>query len=170
MSGGQKRIFITHLTEVASSDVENVGTLRWEDGKCYKWVKLLNTTATVAGVAGDAVSYSVDAGYSNHWVVSDVTDSNDTTNPTGAGLLCGTVAGVAGTTYYCWIQIKGPATANQALGGSAADGDQLCASATDKVLRKQLYSGTTPSIAALGARVAVALDASAKIIACDFPF
>jgi len=170
MAGGQKRIFVSKLTDVSSSDLEGVGVIRWEGAKCYKYVKIQNTSATVAGVAGDCVSYGAGTGYTNSVVVLDTTDANDATNPTGAGLLQGTVAGVQNTAYYGWIQIKGPATPNQDLAGTPSNGSSLAASATDKVLKLQLYAGTTPNIVAVGARVGVVMIDSANLIACDFPF
>jgi len=138
------------------------------DGKVWKYVKILNTTATVAGVAGDVACYFAAIGHRDSRVVLDNTDADAV--PVGAGLLGGTVAGVAGTAEYGWVQIKGHAVANQAIAGTPADGDSLMASTTDKVLTVQLFAGTTPNIAETGAKVAVGTDVSAKFVACDFPF
>ena len=162
-----------HITGMNVAQVDTVrqwklGTLgRDADGKVYKYVQLKNTTATVAVVAGDAVAYGVDSGYLNGLVVSDVTDA--ATIPVGAGLVQATIAGVAGTSYFCWIQIRGSAITAQAIGGTPADGDQLMMSTTDKVLTKQLFAGTTPNIAAAGPGVAIGTDVSAKHITCNFP-
>lgn len=168
MPNGAKKAFVTPLDAVETTDKEGVGTIRWEGNKCYKWVQLQNTTATVAVVAGDAVAYFAETGHDTSRVVSDVTDAD--TIPVGAGLVQATIAGVLATAYYCWIQIKGPATAAQTIGGSAADGDQLMKSTSDKTLTKQLFAGTTPNIAAAAPFVGVATDASAKLVALDCPF
>lgn len=163
-----------YITGIDSDRVDSSAEFRLgsigmnHDGKVWKYVQIKNTTATVAGVAGDCCSYGAATGHGNNLVVLDQTDADAV--PVGAGLLGGTVAGVAGTSYYGWIQIKGAATANQAIGGSAADGDPLIASTTDKVLSRQLFAGTTPNIAANGARVAISNDSSAKLVICDFPF
>lgn len=141
---------------------------RNHDGKVWKYVKILNTTATVAGVAGDLAAYAAATGHNTAAVVLDKTDADAA--PVGAGLLGGTVTGTAGTAEYGWIQIKGPATAAQTIGGTPADGDLLKAGVTDKALTKLLFAGTTPNIAADGAYCGVGTDVSAKLVACDFPF
>ena len=166
MPDGLKRVFITPLDAVETTDKEGVGTLRFEGNKVYKWVLLQNTTATVAGAANDAVAYAAATGHNTHQVVTDATDADSA--PVGAGLLQASVAGVAGTAYYVWIQIKGPATANQALGGSAADGSQLMKGTTDLAMTTQTFSGTP--VTADGAKMGVATDASARLVALDCPF
>src|SRR3990172_1288440 len=158
---GIKKIFVTAVTDVSSTDLEGLGTIRFEGNKVYKWVKLQNTTATVAAVAGDVCSYGVDAGYTNNLVVTDVSDAASATVPVCAGMILATVAGVLLTAYYLWIQIKGPAVVNQTIGGTPVDGDMLTASTTDKTLAKLVYVTANPAVAAVG------LDVSAKIVALD---
>lgn len=139
-----------------------------EDGQVYKYVKLDNTTATVAGVAGDVVAYAAATGHSTSTVVTDFTDAD--AKPVGAGVLMATVAGLTTAAEYVWVKIKGTSTINLALAGTPADGDELMASTTDKTLTLRTYAGTTPAITAAGALVAVAADASAKLVVCDFPY
>lgn len=154
---------------VTSSAEFTVGVLGTNhDGKVWKYVKILNTTATVAGVAGDLAAYAAATGHSTATVVLDFTDAD--AKPFGAGLLGGTITGTAGTAEYGWIQIKGTATANQTLADTPADGEELMASTTDKTLTALEYAGTTPNIRPVSARCAVAHDASADLIACDFSF
>jgi len=103
------------------------------DGKVYKYVKVRNETATVAGVAGDVVGYlGSPSATENNTVVTDNTDA--ATKPVGAGVLLAAVAGVLATSYFCWVQIRGPFTANQNLAGTPADGDALFLSTTDMTL------------------------------------
>jgi len=164
-------MYITGIetTKVTSAQEFALGTIGMnQDGKVWKYVEIKNTTATVAGVAGDCVSYAVDAGYNISRVVSDVTDA--AAAPVGAGLLGGTIVGTLAVAEYGWIQIGGRAIANAAIGGTPADGDQLMASTTDKALTRQLYSGTTPNIIAIGASVAIGTDVSAKHVACQFAY
>lgn len=160
-----KTIFRTALTAVESTDIEGVGTLRFENSKVYKWVRLQNTTATVAGAAGDAVAYDNEDGHLNSHVVVDCSDAS--TIPVGAGMLLATVTGTAGTAYYCWIQIKGHIVASTTLGGSAGDGHCLYKSTTDKELAKAAEADST---AVYKQVVGYTPDASAKYVICDFPF
>ena len=103
------------------------------NGNKYRYVKVLNESATVAGAAGDVVAYLDAPGATeNFTVVTDNTDAS--TKPIGAGVLTTTVAGVPGTAEYVWVQIQGPFTANQNLAGTPADGDALYLSTTDKTL------------------------------------
>lgn len=168
MPSGFKRVFLTPLTAVETTDKEGVGTLRFEGNKIYKWVKLQNVTATVAVVAGDAVAYLAATGHNTSQVVSDVSDA-DATQPLGAGIIMGTVAAVLATAYYCWIQIKGNVTVTEVIGGSAGDGHMLMMSTTDKTLTKLVLTEAAPNTI-LGACIGVATDASAKLVALDCVF
>lgn len=131
------------------------------NGNKYRYVKLLNESATVAGVAGDVVGYLGSPGATeNYTVVTDNTDA--ATKPVGAGVLLTTVTGATGTAEYVWVQISGPATVNQAIAGSTpADGDSLYLSTTDKTL--------TLAAAADDPICAQATDVDAKKIVCLFP-
>jgi hypothetical protein len=103
------------------------------NGKKYKYVKVLNETATVAGAAGDVVGYLGSPGATeNNTVVTDNSDA--ATKPVGAGVLQVTVAGATGTAEYVWVLVQGPFTATQNLAGTPADGDALYLSTTDLTL------------------------------------
>lgn len=104
------------------------------DGHKYKFVKLLNETATVAGAAGDVVGY-LDAPTSDAEQNTVVTDNSDAaTKPIGAGVLQASVTGATGTAEYVWVQVTGYFDANQTVAGSPANGDALFLSTTDKTL------------------------------------
>lgn len=166
MPSGMKRVFITPLDAVETTDKEDVGTLRFEGNKIYKWVKLYNDTATVAGVDGDFVAYAAVTGAEDSTVVLDRDDAD--TLVIGAGMLIGTVAGVVDTAYYLWIQIKGPATLSTTLGGTTADGSTLMAGSTDKAVT--LFTNDDTTEANDGFPIAVANDESAKKVILDCPF
>jgi len=168
MPSGFKRVYLTPLDAVDTVDKEDVGTLRFEGNKVYKYVKLQNTTATVAVLAGDAVAYNAEVGHSVSQVVSDMTDADAA--PVGAGIIQGTVAGVLATAYYCWIQIKGPVTALQTIGDTPVDGQEVSMSTTDKTLTITEYSGTSPNIRQVAACMGIVQDASAKLVALDCLF
>ena len=129
MSKGIKSIFATKLTDVDTTDVEGVGTIRQEGNKVYKYCNIKNTTATVAGVAGTLVSYFAATGYPTHRVVIDQSDADAV--PFGAGALCGTVTGTLTVDYYGWVQIAGPCTLDTAVTSGAA-GKDFVMSTTDK--------------------------------------
>ena len=117
-----------------------------------------NTAAgNVAAAPGNACYYYAPAGASagaTTVVTSDVSDS--------AALGAGVLHSAPANGEYCWIQIKGPATLTTALTGGD-DGKALTAvGAGDGTLKV--------SAAVTDAVVAYAIDASAKIILCDFPF
>jgi len=123
------------VTSNDSTPVHALGQEYCDDaGKKYRYVKLLNETATVTGAAGDAVAY-LDAPASATEQFTVVTDNTDaSTKPVCAGLLNATVAGATGTAEYVWVQVGGPATANQDLAGTPANGDAVFLSTTDKTL------------------------------------
>jgi len=125
--------------------------------KTYKYVQYNDGAGDIAAVSGNVAYYYAPSGASagsTTVVTSDVSDS--------AGLGAGVLQSAPATGEYCWIQIKGPATITPAL-TAGADGNALTAvGAGDGTLD---VSGLVTD-----AIVAYAVDASAKIILCDFPF
>lgn len=133
-----KQIFVTQLTDVDTTARDIVGDIRCESGKFYKYVKLANYTATVAGVAGDPVAYvkaATDAtgAAAKNAVVLDMSDA--AAQPELAGFLMGTVAGVhtTPTIYYCWIQLTGLVTVPTAV-TTGVLGSGFMMGTTDKTL------------------------------------
>lgn len=126
-------------------------------GKVYKFVLYNSGAGTVAAVAGNIAYYYAPSGASagaTTTVTSDLSDS--------AGLGAGVLQAAPATGEYCWVQIKGPATITPAL-TAGADGNALTpVGATDGTL--DVSAATTDAICAY------AIDASAKLIACEFPF
>jgi hypothetical protein len=128
-----------------------------QSGKIYKFVKFNNGVGNVAAVSGNVCYYYAVSGASAGEITEvtmDVTDSG--------GIGAGVFQSVPADGEYCWIQIKGPATLTTAL-TAGADGNALTAVGT---------TDGTLDVSALvtDAVVAYAVDASAKIIFCDFPF
>ena len=157
MPSGVKRIFQVPLTGTATTDKEGIGTLRREGNKTYKWVKYWVGSGTVAAVAGNVCYYTKDdvsgKGYESHIVTMDLTDSYDM----GAGILMAIIPADG----YGWIQIRGYCLVTTAL-TAGSDGNALTASGTG--------DGTLDVSAAVTDNVvAIALDASAKKILCNFP-
>jgi len=126
---GIKKVFVTKLTDVLSTDKEGVGSVRIEGGNTYKWCHIKHVTATVAGAAGSLVGYFAGTGYGNNQVCVDLSDAD--TIPVCAGALLATVAGVINTDYYCWVQTKGPVTLDTAVTSGAA-GKSFFLTSTDK--------------------------------------
>lgn len=125
-------------------------------GKIYKFVQYTTAAGPIAAVSGNVSFYYAPGGVSagsSTVVTSDVSDS--------AGLGAGVLQSAPANNEYCWIQIKGPATITPAL-TSGADGNSLTAGAADSTLK--VSAAVTDSV------IAYAIDASAKIIMCDFPF
>jgi len=126
-------------------------------GKVYKFVQYNSGAGTVAAAAGNVCYYYAPSGTSagaTTVVTSDLSDS--------AGVGAGVLQAVIATGEYGWIQTKGPATLTTAL-TAGADGNALTAvGATDGTL--DVSALVTDAI------VAYAIDASAKIVMCDFPW
>lgn len=127
------------------------------NGKVYKFVQYNTAAGPVAAVAGNVCYYYAPGGVSagaTTVVTSDLSDS--------AGLGAGILQSAPANGEYCWIQIRGPATITPAL-TAGGDGNALTAvGATDGTL--DVSALVTDAI------VAYAVDASAKIILCDFPW
>lgn len=128
----------TALTEVTtdSNRADTLGAIIEENGKFYKYVKLLNV-GTVIGAVGDPVIYAEGAtikGYENNRVSLDSTDGD--TQPTLAGFLLAIVTGTAATAYYLWIQLTGVVTVPTAVTSGVIGSGCMptVASGTDKLL------------------------------------
>lgn len=130
-------------------------------GKVYKWVKYSDGTGDLDVAVGDVVCYVDDSGYGSHTVIADVGDASGAL--IGAGVVA---AAVTVDATYMWIQIKGPATVNQTIAGSAGDG-QMLVPGGDKALT---LAAESDSSAALPHVCAICVDADAKEIICDFPW
>lgn len=129
--------------------------------KVYKYVLYDEGTGALDLAAGDVVYYVDDTGYGASTVTADASDA--TGAEIGAGVA---VAAVTDDASYFWIQIKGPATLSTTIGGAAGDGAPLTATgAADKALTL-----ATEGAGTLTHVCAVAVDASAKEVICDFPF
>lgn len=126
------------------------------DGKLYKYLQYNSGAGAVAAAAGNVAYYYAPSGTSAGAITVATSDLSDSAN-VGAGVL----QAVLTTLYYGWFQIKGPATLTTAL-TAGADGNALTpAGSTDGTL--------DVSAAVTDAICAYAIDASAKIVMCDFP-
>lgn len=166
--GQIRTLFHTAIGDVDTTQKETLGALRVEDGAWYKYVKILNDTATVAGVAGDPVAFTITVGgvtydgVGNHVCVIDLSDA--ATQPIGAGFLTGTVTGTVDVAYYTWIQIRGQVTVPTAVTtGVVGSGCMMATSASDKTLL--VATGVIAPIAIL----TTATAANNKVLAnCPF--
>jgi len=122
--------------------------------KVYKFVQYSEEAAAVDGVAGEVAYYVADTGYGASQVTSDLSASSEI----GAGVLQATMS----DNEYGWIQIKGGATLSIAL-TAGADGDPLTPTGS---------ADGTLDVSALATDhvCAIAVDASANEIICDFPY
>jgi hypothetical protein len=145
-------------TEVLPCRVGTIGA-ESRDGlpKLYKFVQYNSGAGSVAAVANNVCYFYAPSGASTGTttvVTSDLSDSNEV----GAGVL----QSAPTNGQYCWIQLTGPATLNTAL-TAGADGDPLTPTgATDGTL--DVSAAATDSICA------TAIDASARIVMCHFPW
>lgn len=158
------QVFSTPLDEVSTTQKEPLGAIRFQGGSWYKYCKIKNITATVAGAAGSMVAYEAEDGHANNHVVVDLTDADNP--PVAAGALCGTVTGTAGSTYYGWVQFKGRTTVDTAI-TSGADGVPVYLTTTDKTLAKAVEADSAGNYKGVAG---ISEDASAKTVLLDCPW
>ena len=150
-------VILTKVDSAANGPKFALGT-EYEsfDGKKYRYYQYTTAGGAVAGVAGNVAYFYAPGGISAGavtLVTSDVSDSG----VIGAGVLQAAMA----NNDYGWFQIKGPATITTAL-TTGVDGAPLTpVGATDGTLAQ-------PTTVAHSV-CAHAVDASAKIIMCNFP-
>ena len=143
-------------TEVSDTATFMVGQKGMDAaGNTFKYVQYDTGAGSVAAVSGYVSYYYAPSGASAgavNVVTSDLSDSNEL----GAGVL----QSAPTDGQYCWIQIGGTATLSIAL-TAGADGQALTpVGSSDGKL--DLSNAVTDPICAF------AIDASAKIIACQF--
>lgn len=119
----EKALFATKLiTQVATSDLEGVGTVRWKDGKCYRWV--LNGESSVVPV-GSLVAHK--------WTeTSDVFKTVYQPLSANLAILAGVTVSILPASGYGWIQIFGynasASIVKQASAGANSEvGDRMVA-------------------------------------------
>lgn len=155
---GLKQTFVTKLTDVNSTAQEPVGTIRFEGAKVYKYMKVQNTTATVAAAIGGQILYFAATGHANSYGVVDADDADDI--PIAAGVNAGTLVGTSGTAEYCWVQIQGDVTLSTAV-TSGDTGKMFGPSTTD--LTFALKADDTTQTAGISTT-----DTTGAILTCPF--
>ena len=143
-------------TEVSDSATFLVGQKGMDAaGNTFKYVQYDTGAGSIAAVSGQVSYYYAPSGASAgavNVVTSDLSDSNEV----GAGVL----QSAPTDGQYCWIQIGGTATLTIAL-TAGADGDPLTPTGAGDGTLDVTAAATSPVCA-------FAIDASAKIIACQF--
>lgn len=140
------------LTEFRVSDVGNeVGKLRFEDGKVYKFVQNKKSGALVVG---DSCNYNSTSDPAGNKIYQCDTGSN----VAGLGLLAGIAISAIPADYYGWIQVWGYNTAVNVIGhASLTPGSSLkCVTAVD-----YLAFGAAEGTAPLAQAQVIALEAYA---------
>ena len=143
-------------TEVSDTATFMVGQKGMDAaGNTFKYVQYDTGAGSVAAVSGQVAYYYAPSGASAgavNVVTSDLSDSAEV----GAGVL----QSAPTDGQYCWIQIGGTATLTIAL-TAGADGDPLTPTGAGDGTLDVTAAATSPVCA-------FAIDASAKIIACQF--
>lgn len=94
-----KNLFVTQLTDVKSTDVEGVGSIRIEaDGKMYRWCK--NNAAT-AWAAGGLYCHEIANLGASFYTTAILPATAD------LAVLAGVAMAAVAQNYYGWLQIAG---------------------------------------------------------------
>jgi hypothetical protein len=125
------------------------------DGKKYKLYLYNSGAGSVAAAAGN-VAYIYAPGGTSAGATTTITSDLSDSNEIGAGVLQAVIASGS----YGWVQVSGPATLTTAL-TAGADGDPLTPSGSTDGTLDVVASVTDPVCA-------YAIDASAKIVMCNF--
>lgn len=149
-------------TDLDEGKTPALGDVVWVKQKAYKFIQYLEGAAATDGVVGEVVGYYAPSGASAGSYTTVTSDYSDTAR-VGAGVLQAALS----DQEYGWIQIKGPATLSIAF-TAGGDGDPMtidgAGDGTLDVVANDAASGYLSHVCA------VAIDASANIILCDFPF
>lgn len=140
-----KTLFETKLTDVAKTDIEGVGTLRYEsEGSIYRWVK--NCSATTALAAKEPVCYN-EANVGTKAVFESVEIPTSGNVMLQAGLaVTAIVASAADALEYGWICVQGyfQDAVIMPTATVVGIGDELNVTATKGYLDFHTTDGTAP--------------------------
>ena len=164
-----KHVFVTGLTETKKTDLEGVGTIRWDEvGNAYRWVKV---TATTALTAKQPVCYEV-ALASTQAILESVLTPATADLMMNAGIAM-TAIGASGGLMYGWVQVLGRAPdvliITPATGAADIEvGSELIAANGTTSLTYQGDAGTAPIYSShYIALEAVATATGAAVVAKD---
>lgn len=96
-----KKVFVTKLTDVADSDLEGIGVLRFEGAKIYKWVTYNVGAGSVAAVVDNMTYYKSITAYVSDSAADVSSDISDSLNIGAGSLMSAPTNG-----QFCWILIK----------------------------------------------------------------
>lgn len=114
----EKQLFVTKdITQVSTSDLEGVGTIRWKDKKCYRWVQNKHSASTGVG----SMMFHNYANLANF--LEKVYDGSTA----DLGAMAGVAVSVIAAESYGWIQVYGYNAAASVLKSNTAIaiGDKL---------------------------------------------
>ena len=96
------RLWVTKLTDTSTTDLEGVGTLRWDGDNAFRWVYNATGSATVVGevVAWDGTTNPNANMFANIYAMAT----------TELGFMAGVCMSICASASYCWIQVFGIAT------------------------------------------------------------
>ena len=123
---GQKGVWSGAVTDVHTTQKEVIGSTRFHGMKVYRYHKFDNGSGNVAAVVGNAVYFK----QAQDIVTSDITDADASPHMVVAGVLVSAPA----DGQFCWIQVRGPVTLNQAVGSYAAGKGAKGHASTDGLL------------------------------------
>jgi len=146
------RIFNTVLTADDPTAQEELGSLRFEDGKIYKYVQFQDNVSAAAGAP-----VLMDGTY-NYKVTVDYTSAAET----NAALVCGVALTTNTEGYYGWIQTYGVGTVT--LSDAVSGGDLLVHSGTDLLWKQGVLTDSTRAIVLENNDVSVTSAATALIM------
>ena len=144
---GQKVVWAGAVTDVHTNQKEVIGSTRFHGMKVYRYYKFENGTGSVAAVSGNIAVFKATT---QDICTSDISDGD--TNKVAAGMF----VSVPADGQFCWLQVRGPATVNQAV-NSGADGAGCQPHSTDGMLTIQTASDIIMPCA-------TASDVSAKMV------
>lgn len=143
------------VTTVYTAQKFPLGTYREEDGKGYRFVKVNDSTVTVAA---NKLLYHIGGTAATAYVVSqDVSDSD-------RNLVVGVAQGVIANAGYGWAQTKGPCTVATNGDDDIAAGDAVIASAAGDGTADSTAQDTAPVCKVVGWAMAADSDSGDTVL------
>ncbi len=151
----EKILFVTQAVTESSAysttradrgDLEQVGTLRWVDDRCYRWVQNLHTSAMTIGMVA-CHDYGEVADALKSIILPQTTDLSFMAGIVASTTIAADSTGSAGDGGFGWIQVLGyHATASILRGETTAiaAGDYLIAVTDATYLDVEAAAAVTP--------------------------
>lgn len=153
-----KQVFASALDVPTTDRKDNLGDIRFANGKIYKYIQYEAGTGSVAGTAGAVVVYNGVTGHEDNKVTKDYSDGS---------VVAGVLVAAMTDGQYGWMQIKGFCTLGIAFTSAPVDGQPIKKGTADGAATESTISGNAEDYVQ---NIGIAIDQANLQVLLDCPW